>query len=139
VVLGFVTRPDHPLAAEPARRFAACSAYRMVAPAEPLALCQQVAALETATGIRMDVAASADNIQMIKSLVAEGVGVGMLTSLDVASEIESGELTFTRIADTVVKPLTLALCVVPSRQMSMAANMVLGRIESAFNTLGRLA
>jgi DNA-binding transcriptional LysR family regulator len=139
VVLGFVTRPDHPLAAEPARRFAACSAYRMVAPAEPLALCQQVAALETATGIRMDVAASADNIQMIKSLVAEGVGVGMLTSLDVASEIESGELAFTRIADTVVKPLTLALCVVPSRQMSMAANMVLGRIESAFNTLGRLA
>jgi DNA-binding transcriptional LysR family regulator len=136
VVLGFVTRPDHPFAGQASRRFANCSGYRMVAPAEPLALCRQIAMLEAATDIRMDVAASADNIQMIKSLVIEGVGVGVLTSLDVTSEIEAGELTFTRIADPAVRPLTLALCVVPSRQMSIAANLVLHRIESMFNTLG---
>lgn len=136
VVLGFVTRPGHPLAGRENLRFAACTGYRLVLPAEPLALCQQVALLERTTGVTIDIAASSDNIQMIKSLVAEDVGVGILTSLDVIAEIEAGELAFTRISDPMVRPLTLALCVASARQLSAAANLLLAEVEAGFEPLG---
>lgn len=138
VVLGFVTLPGHRLADRPSARFSACAGADLVLPAAPLALCQQVAALRATTGVEVVEAASSDNIQMIKSLVLAGVGIGLLTSLDVASEMRSGELAFTPITDAVVRPLTLALCVVPSRQLSAAANLVLGRIEIAFEGLSQL-
>lgn len=132
VVLGFVTLPGHPLAARSSARFSACAGYELVLPARPLALFQQVDALRATTGIDILVAATSDNIQMIKSLVREGVGVGILTSLDGASEVLTGELAFTPIADPIARPLSLALCVVASRQLSAAANLVLGKIENAF-------
>ena len=136
VALGFVVLPDHPLAGQGACRFAAGAAYRLVVPAEPLALCQQVTALELATGMPMQIAARADNIQMLKSLVGEGIGVGILTSLDVASEVATGELAFIPITDPIIRPLSLGLCVVPARSLSTAANFVLARIEARFANLG---
>ena len=139
VVLGLVMQPDHPLGSKAERRFADTAGYPMVVPAEPLALCQQVAALQRATGVPMEIAATSDNIQMIKSLVLEGVGVGILTSLDVISEVSSGRLCFRRISDPVVRPLALALCTSPSRQLSSSALLVLGYLESAFNELSVVA
>ncbi|RVT91127.1 LysR family transcriptional regulator [Sphingomonas crocodyli] len=136
VVLGFVTRPDHRLATGKPTRFAACVGEPVVVPAEPLALCQQVQALEVASGVPIEIAARADNIQMLKSLVIEGVGIGLLTSLDVASEVAAGDLAFVPIVDATVRPLTLGLCVVPARSLSHAANLVLTRIEADFGTIG---
>lgn len=136
VRLGFVVRPDHPLAQERSCRFSVGAHYRLVTPAEPLALCEQVTALSSAAGIELDIAASTDNVQMLKSLVAEGLGVGLLTSIDVVSEVETGELAFVAIEDPIVRPLTLALCVVPTRSLSHAANFVLSRIEEGFARLG---
>lgn len=136
VALGFVTRPDHPLSREARCRFSACAGSKLVVPAEPLALCQQVSVLEGVTGIVADIAASSDNIQMIKSLVAEGVGIGVLTSLDVIPEIEAGTLAFTGISDPILRPMTLALCAASSRQLSSAANLVLAEIENGFAQLG---
>lgn len=136
VALGFVVLPDHPLATRGACRFAAGATHRLVVPAEPLALCQQISALEAATGVPMQIAVRADNIQMLKSLVGEGIGVGILTSLDVASEVAAGDLAFIRITDPVVRPLSLGLCVVPARSLSTAANLVLARIEARFAELG---
>jgi len=131
VVLGFVTRPDHPLAAGGSRRFNACIGLPMVVPAEPLAVFDQVRALELATGVRLSAAAASDNIQMLKSLVRMGVGTGILSSIDVMDEVASGELAFTPINEAMLKPLTLALCVGQARQLSAAANLFLARIEQA--------
>lgn len=136
VVLGFVTRPGHPLASAAGRRFSACTGDRLVVPAEPLALCQQVSVLEGVTGVNPNVAATSDNIQMIKSLVARDVGVGILTSLDVICEVAAGALVFTRITDPILRPMTLALCAASARQLSSAANLVLGEIEDGFAQLG---
>lgn len=134
-VLGLVTLPDHPLAGQQACRFSACLGYRLVIPAEPLALCQQVRVLEGATGAVMDVAASSDNIHMIKSLVREGVGVGLLTSLDVASEVRAGTLAFVALSDPILRPMAVALCTASSRTLSSAANLVLTELENGFSAL----
>jgi DNA-binding transcriptional LysR family regulator len=131
IVLGVVTQPDHQLAAMPGIRFSRCADYPIVAPAEPLALCDQVNALQAATGVVLSLAISSDNIQMIKSLVKDGVGVGILTSLDAMQEVRLGELTFTPLTDSVLRPMPLALCVGQARQLSHAARLLLGRIEQA--------
>jgi DNA-binding transcriptional LysR family regulator len=136
VALGFVTRPGHPIAERPARRFSASTGHRLVVPAEPLALCQQVTVLAGTTGVTMDVAASSDNIQMIKSLVAQDVGVGILTSLDVIGEVAASDLAFVRISDPILRPLTLALCIATARQLSSAANLVLAEVETHFDRFG---
>ena len=74
IVLGFVTPVGHPFAARREARFAECVGSPMVVPAEPLAVCQQIAVLEGTTGVALDRRVTSDNIQMITSLVQQGVG-----------------------------------------------------------------
>ncbi|VWX46698.1 LysR family transcriptional regulator [Novosphingobium sp. 9U] len=135
VVLGFVTPPDHPLAGTGETRFSACLGEPLIVPGEPLAVSQQIAVLEGATGMAAERAAISDNIQMITSLVLERVGIGILTSLDVKTEVEAGVLSFTRISDALLRPMTLALCTAAARTPSYAAGIVLGEIENGFAQL----
>jgi DNA-binding transcriptional LysR family regulator len=139
VVLGFVTPPDHPLAAASEARFSAALGSGLIVPAEPLAVSQQIAVLEGATGMQIDRAATSDNIQMITSLVLQRVGIGILTSLDVMTEVEQGVLSFTRISDALLRPMTLALCTASARTPSYAAGVVLREIENGFAQLSYAA
>ncbi|KPH60275.1 LysR family transcriptional regulator [Novosphingobium aerophilum] len=139
VVLGFITPPEHRLATLPEARFSACAGEPMIVPADPLAVYQQIAVLEGATGITLDRKASSDNIQMITSLVLQGTGIGVLTSLDVRTEVQRGLLNFTRISDSLLRPMTLALCTATARTPSYAATMVLGEFENGFAQLGHAA
>lgn len=136
VVLGFITPTGHPFGEKREARFSSCVGVKLVVPAVPLALCEQVAVLEGGTGATMDKVVTCDNIQMITSLVLQGIGVGILTSLDVISELEAGELSFTRISDPILRPMTLALCTASARIPSHAASIVLTEIENSFQQLG---
>lgn len=136
VVLGFFTPSGHPLAGSEEARFSVCAGHPVVAPCEPLAVYQQVAILEGATNVSLSRVASADNIQMIVSMVLEGAGIGILTSLDVLTEIENGQVEFTRFSDPLLRPMTLALCTASSRTPSHAAAMVLAELEQGFASLG---
>lgn len=135
VVLGFLTPAGHPFGRLREARFSACAGSALVVPAEPLAVYQQVAVLEGTTGVVLDKMVSSDNIQMITSLVLQGIGIGILTSLDVITEVKRGMLSFTRISDPILRPMTLALCTPASRTPCYAANIVLGEIESGFAQL----
>ncbi|WP_088182476.1 LysR family transcriptional regulator [Sphingobium sp. Z007] len=135
VVLGFLTPAGHPFGDQREARFSACAGSPLIVPAEPLAVCQQIAVLEGTSGLQIDRTASSDNIQMITSLVMQGVGIGILTSLDVITEVQRGTLSFTRISDPILRPMTLALCTAAARTPSYAAGIVLGEIESGFAQL----
>ena len=71
-----------------------------------------------------------------RALVLEGVGIGILTSLDVITEIRNEQLSFTRISDPMLRPMTLALCTASSRTLSYAAGVCLREIENDFSQLG---
>ncbi|MYL97279.1 LysR family transcriptional regulator [Novosphingobium sp. FGD1] len=135
VFLGFVAPPGHPLARKSEARFSACTGTPLIVPAEPLAVSQQIAVLMGATGMEVDRKATSDNIQMITSLVQEGVGIGILSSLDVITEVQAGLLCFTRISDALLRPMTLALCTNAARTPSYAAGIVLSEIELGFAQL----
>lgn len=133
VPLGFISLPSHPLAKLPVARFSVAAEYPMIVPAPPLALWQPIEALESATGVKIAVVARTDNIQMIKSLVLEGAGIGILSYLDVYDEVRKKQLAFTPIASSKLPPLSLALCVDRSRQLSSAARFVITEIENFFH------
>jgi DNA-binding transcriptional LysR family regulator len=136
VVLGFVTPAGHPLGKQREARFSACVGSAVIVPQEPLAVCRQVAVLEATSGVRLDTRVTSDNIQMITSLVLRGIGIGILTSLDVITEVKRGLLAFTRISHTILRPMTLALCTASARTPSYAAALVLAEIETGFAQLG---
>lgn len=136
VVLGFVTPADHPFGVQRETRFSSCVGSPLIVPARPLAVCEQVDVLEGTSGVQLQRMVSSDNIQMITSLVQRGVGIGILTSLDVISEVRRGLLSFTRISDPILRPMTLALCTSASRSPSYAASVALAELENGFAQLG---
>jgi DNA-binding transcriptional LysR family regulator len=135
--VGFVTLPGHPIARHAQARFSDCALYPIIAPTEPLAVCEPIRSMEAATGVTIRSVASSDNIEMIKSLVKRGVGVGLLSWLDVTDEVTRGELVFTRFANAAAYPLTLALCVDRARQLSAAARLLLGWMETTLDDSGQ--
>jgi DNA-binding transcriptional LysR family regulator len=135
--LGLVSQPDHPLAARESVPLSEAAQYPIVAPGEPLALCAPLGAMLAAAGISMNIVAETNNIQMIKSLAREGVGLGVLCWIDAADEVARGELAFTPFARASPYPLTLALCVDRSRQLSAAPRLLLGWMELAVLGLGQ--
>jgi DNA-binding transcriptional LysR family regulator len=136
IQLGLVTPPKHALARQKSVRFSVCAEQPIVAPAEPLALCEQIRGLEVATGVTLNTVAASDNIHMIKSLITQGLGLGVLTWLDVADEVQRGELAFIPLAHASLQPLTLAVCIDPARQLSAAARLFLGWVETALTEFG---
>jgi DNA-binding transcriptional LysR family regulator len=132
VELGLVTLPDHPLAARAQLRFSHCADLPLIVPGEPLAVSQQIAVIEGVSGLGLNKVVVSDHIQLIASLVAEGAGVGILTSLDVHTEVKRGLLAFTPIFDPILRPMILALATSSARTPSYAAGMILREIEDGF-------
>jgi DNA-binding transcriptional LysR family regulator len=137
VALGFVTLPGHPLASNGSARFNHCDPYDVVLPSAPLALHDQVAALEAATGYEIKPKLASNNIQMLKSLVLNGSGISILTSLDVAQEIRAEQLAFIPLSDPFIRPMSLALCTSKTRQLTQAATVVVNRLERMLSTFAK--
>ena len=135
IPLGFISKPDHPIAADPEVRFSACVDYPMVVPLAPLAVSVYLKELETLAGVVAKPTSSSDNIQMIKSLVRAGVGIGVVSAIDVADEVRCGELVFIKIMNRCRNPFLLGLSVHRSRQLSAAARLLIGLVESALPEL----
>ncbi|MCQ8279599.1 LysR family transcriptional regulator [Acetobacteraceae bacterium KSS8] len=132
--LGFVLPPGHPLAGHETLPASAGAEERVIAPAAPLALHEQMAAIEAVAGFAFNRVASADSIQMIKSLIRAGAGIGILCALDVADEVTRGELSFVPIRTRGIPPLTLALCTSRTRQIAGPARLLMSQIEEGFGT-----
>lgn len=127
--LGIVSTPEHPVAQEKTARFSVCAEYPVIMPSPPLALCRQLALLEAETGIHPSGVASANNVQMLRSLVASGIGIGILSYPDAMDDVQSGRLIFTPLMNASARSLTLALCHDRTRRLSGAVRLVLAEVE----------
>ncbi|GAO00629.1 transcriptional regulator LysR [Komagataeibacter xylinus NBRC 13693] len=127
--LGFVCRPDHPLARHTAVRLAQCADYPMVVPEQPLALSSVFERLLERGRITPGVAARANNVQMIISLAMTGIGICFLSYLDVMSEVTRGDLAFVPLVGANVPHLTLALVHDRTRQLSRITHLVETSVE----------
>jgi DNA-binding transcriptional LysR family regulator len=76
-----------------------------------------------------------NDTRLIRSLIREGGGVGVLSLIDVAHDIEQGLLAFVPLHGWQARPLQLAVCTAPRRQPSRAAQLVLARTVEALHGL----
>ena len=133
--MGIVVPTGHPLASRSAVRFSQCIDYPFILPSAPLMISEPVEALVNISGNEVKEVAVSNNIHMIRTLIKEQMGIGILCRLDILDEIESGQLAFVPLTDPQLKPFTLALCVSPARQLSLAASMMLNQLEMLFSQL----
>ena len=125
--LGVVMPADHLLASRPALSIGQLSEYRHIIPTAPLMVHERSAMLYQRHDLTPTASISCNDTRMIKSLVAAGAGLSLLSLLDVRAEVARDELAFVPLHGSAVRPLTLALCVAPRRQLSRAAQMMLQR------------
>jgi DNA-binding transcriptional LysR family regulator len=135
VPLGVVVPPDHPLAAEPHVAFGRLADYRQLLPAAPLIVHERTRRLQAAAAGSRLPSVSCNDVRLMRSLILGGMGIGILSRLDVAAEVADGRLVFVPLRGRRVKPLALAVCVAPRRQLSPAARMTLQRLVQAVKGL----
>ncbi|GAA4481165.1 LysR family transcriptional regulator [Gluconacetobacter asukensis] len=136
--LGFVSPPGHRLARLASTRFSLCADEPTIVPASPLAVAAIFARLEADCAVTARVATTSNNVQLIKSLVAAGTGISLLSSLDVMDEVAHGQLCFTRLAHASVRPLALSLVHDRGRHLSAAARLVADILDHALADLANM-
>ncbi|KXV55461.1 hypothetical protein AD947_16365 [Acetobacter tropicalis] len=133
--IGFVVRPDHPLAAWKETRLTHVLGSRLIVPDATLAVGAAIREGLLTQNVEIKPAFSCNRIVSIKALVRSGLGVALLTQADVIDEEKSGELCFVRITQSDIKPLCFALTHNTQRQLSAAAHATLDLISRNFHAL----
>ncbi|MBZ2398286.1 LysR family transcriptional regulator [Erwinia amylovora] len=133
--IGVAMPADHPLAQQPSLSFGQISENRHIMPTAPLMVHERTAMLYARHGITPQATICCNDIRLITSLVCAGSGLAVLSLLDVRQEVASGELAFVPLQGQAVRPLTLALCVAPKRQLSRAAQVVIQHLSQVLESL----
>lgn len=137
--VGIVMRPDHPLAGAKALSLGELSLERHIMPGAPLIVHERVALLYRHHDFAPENTISCNDIRLIKSLVLRGSGVTLLSLLDVLDEVQRGQLAFIPLRSTLLRPLTLALCTAPSRQLSRPAQMAIQTLSAVIESMATVS
>ena len=133
--MGAVMRPDHPQAQAVMLSPGELSEERHIVPGAPLIVHDRVAMLYRHYDFSPANSISCNDIRLIKSLVLKGGGVTILSRLDVLEEVKLGQLAFVPLRNKLLRPLTLALCTAPSRQLSRPAQMAIQKLTAVMEEM----
>ena len=120
--VGAVVAPDHALARRTSISVATCLDHPLIVPDGSLMLRTVVDALMTPHHARFAPQFTCNSIGVIKSLTKLGLGIGLLTELDVMTETDAGDLVYVAF-DGPVPPSTLSLFVAANRHFQAAASL----------------
>jgi DNA-binding transcriptional LysR family regulator len=134
IPLGIAMPTNHPLAGKTRVSLSTSLAYRHLISAAPLIVYERAQRLYSQHSLAHAHAVECNNVMMMRALIRNGVGIGILSLLDVKAELEQHRLAFVPLQGRNTKPLTLALCVAQRRQLSRAAQLVVQRVTHAMKT-----
>jgi DNA-binding transcriptional LysR family regulator len=130
--LGAVMPPDHPLASREELTLAECADHPLVGPDETNALYGILdRAWSASIGGAPRFAVSASSVGLIKSLVLKGLGVGLLTPVDVAHEVDQGLLKFVPLTRSKLPLSVLSIISASGRPLSTAGSLLLQHLATA--------
>lgn len=133
--LGAVVRADHPLAAHRQVSLATCCNYPLIIPDETISLRRVLDQLwARSLGESPHYCATASSVGLIKSMVMNGMGVGMLTALDVLQEIRSGRLIFVSLDEERTPPSVLCIVSASGRTLSAPASLLLQHLSQQLDS-----
>jgi DNA-binding transcriptional LysR family regulator len=122
--LGVAFEPGHPLHSDADMRVSRTLDHNPILPAPPLMISERVTSLFQRDQVDARHLMTCNNTQMIRSLVRQGMGVAVLSWLDVACDVASGDIDFRQLSDTQMEPLQLHLCTAAHRELSEGAQVV---------------
>lgn len=123
--IGAVVPPGHALAGRTEVGFAECVDHGLVLPDDTVSLRAVVDALWARTiGGRARGGTTASSVGLIKELIRRGAGIGLLTPIDVAAEVEAGTLVHVPLADTNVPLSVFSLITAGGRTLSVPASLL---------------
>lgn len=99
--------------------------HRLLLPAAPLIVNEHAKVVYQRQHIDTRRCIRCNDVRTLRALVRQGVGVGLLSQLDVLPDLADGRLAFVPLREGLAKPMTLSLCVAPQRQLSRAAQAML--------------
>jgi DNA-binding transcriptional LysR family regulator len=133
---GVVAPPGHPLAARSTTSLAQVSQYPLVVPDETMSLRRAIdETWAKVLGHEVQYSAVASNVHFIKSMVRNGFGLGLLTPLDVLTEVRSKELVFISLSKKVVPPSVACIVSASGRMLSVPASMVLRHLSQQLSLM----
>jgi len=132
--VGAVMAPDHPLASGKQVRLSDCLPYKVVVAETSLDLRLIVNQVMARASARPEMVASSNSIMLMKELVMRGMGVGLMTQMDAAKEVQSGTLVYRPLADKLIPASTLTLCVNAERNLPLAASTLLGVVQQRLSS-----
>ena len=133
--LGAMMPPSHPLASRSRVSLAECADYPLIAPDDTLSLRLVINRLWHASlGTNPRFAVVTSSVSLMKAMILNGLGVGLLTAIDADDEIERGELVFRPFHDERVSVSTLTLIRSASRNPSAAASLIMLHLSAAMQS-----
>ncbi|NEL42803.1 MAG: LysR family transcriptional regulator, partial [Xanthomonas perforans] len=75
------------------------------------------------------------DVRTLRGLVRAGAGVGLMSWLDAAPDVADGRLAFVPFRRHLTKPMTLALCVAPQRQLSRSALLTIQALAAKIDAM----
>lgn len=135
IPIGAVMPPRHPLAGERGIAFARILDERVLVPAAPLVVEERTRSLYTRHQMDGRRITTCNDIRMMRSLIRDGAGVGILSLIDVADDVREGRLSFVPLHGWQIAPLRLAVCTAPRRQPGRAAQLSMQHVIQAMQRL----
>lgn len=133
--IGFVVRPDHPLAQRDHARLNHVFGSKLILPDSTLAVGTAIQEGLAQHNVSLHPTFTSNRIASIKALIRSGLGVGMLTQMDVMNEVKAGELCFVPLTESGIRPLGFCLFYNTQRRLSAAAQTTLDLITENFHAL----
>lgn len=132
--LGVIVPPDHAFATRTFVKFEDCKDYPLIMPSPRLSIRRGLDRILSELLVELRPILQASNPGFIKAIVAQNVGIGLLTGIDVLAEVRSGQLVFVPLADRQVPVSYLSLVVSASRQLSVAATLAAQHLSETLDT-----
>jgi DNA-binding transcriptional LysR family regulator len=138
IPLGIAMPIDHPLAARSELQLGDVLEYGLLLPAQPLIVSEHAKVLYQRQHVDTKQMTQCNDVRTLRSLVRNGVGVALMSWLDAAPDVGDGRLAFVPFRKHLTKPMTLALCVAPQRQLSRSANLVIQALAARIEASGQV-
>ncbi len=135
IPVGVAVPVGHPLTSLPRVSPEAMLRFRQIVPAVPLIVNERAVAFYARHKGEEQKFVTCNDLRMMRSLIRAGAGIGIVSLLDVAADIDEGRLAFIPLPQRQARTLTLGLCVAPQRQLSHAAQWVMDRLVTALRMI----
>jgi len=135
--LGVIVHPQHAFAALSQVKLSSCANEPVILPDRTMSLRDGIDRLAVAARVDFQPIMQASSPGMIKSMVSEGIGIGLLTKIDVVDEVRQGRLVFVPLSDRNLPVSYLSLMVPSNRYMTAAAALMTRHVAEKLDTLAK--